>query len=412
LCRLWKRQPIAIKGVAKMNDLNAVVERWLEHIRALAVGIGPRGSTTPAEERAAEYVRDVLTGLGANPQVEAFTSSKSGWLPYTLVTLLGLVGLVIYPLEPPLTRWIGWVLATVAVVCGFLELNLIPNPVRWLLPKGRSQNVYGVIEPANGATQDLLLVGHLDTHRTPLTHRSQAGLAFYELMVKLGFVSLLLLSLLYLVGAVSGWSWVWPVSLAPGIFVAITFLVTAHVDFTDFTPGASDNASGTGLALALAERAIRQPLRRTRLWAVAVGCEEVGMYGSFAFYRRHGAELTDGHVITLDNLGIAGPAWILHEGLNLQFYSHPDLVALAQRIADESPELGAFPQKWDIAYTDSAPAIKAGLKTITLLGATPEKKLPYWHVPEDTMDKLRPDVLAHTAEFAWRMVRAIDEAAE
>jgi hypothetical protein len=400
------------RGEIAMTEMSALVERWLEHIRVLSVEIGPRGSTTSAEACAARYVRDVLAGLGANPQVEPFTGAKSGWLPYSVVTLISLLGVAIYPLSPPATYWVALVLTVFAFACGFLELNLFPNPIAWLVPKAPSQNVYGVIEPVEKATQDLLLVGHLDTHRTPLTHRSKAGLAFYELMIKLGFVSLLLIPLLYLLGAISGWEWVWPVSLVPGAFVLVTFFVTVHVDFTGFSPGASDNAAGTGLALALAERAVREPLRRTRLWAVAVGCEEVGMYGSFAFYRKHGAELKDAYVITLDNLGIAGPAWILHEGLNLQFYSHPDLVVLAERIAAESPGLGAFPQKWDIAYTDSAPAIKAGLKTITLLGATPEKKLPYWHVPEDTMDKLRPDVLANTAEFTWRLMRALDDGAE
>lgn len=395
-----------------MTESSAFMERWLEHIRALSVEIGPRGSTTSAERRAAEYVRDVLADLGANPRVETFASATSASLPYTLVTLISLVGVVLYPLSPPLTRWVGFSVSALAFACGFLELNLIPNPIRWLLPKGRSQNVYGVVEPADEATQDVLLVGHLDTHRTPLTHRTKAGLVFYELMLKVGFVSLLLVPLLYLVGAISGWRWLWPVSLVPGAFALATFAVTVHMDFTGFTPGASDNASGTGLALALAERAIGEPLRRTRLWAVAVGCEEVGVYGSFAFYRQHGAELADAHVITLDNLGIAGPAWILHEGLNLQFHSHPALIELAERIAAENPELGAYPQKWDVAYTDSAPAIKAGLKTITLLGVTQEKKLPYWHVPEDTIDKLRPDVLANTAEFAWRMVRAIDDGME
>jgi hypothetical protein len=392
-----------------MTETNAVVERWLAHIRALAVEIGPRGSTTPAEARAAEYVRGVLDALGANPRVESFTSAKSGWLPYVIVTFVSLVGLAIYSLDPPLTRWVGLLLTLAAFVCGFLELNLIPNPVRWLLPKGPSQNVYGVIEPVGAVTQDLLLVGHLDTHRTPLTHRTKTGLAFYEIMVKLGFISLLLLAVLYLIGAISGRGWVWPVSLAPGAFVLITFLVTIHVDFTGYTPGASDNASGTGLALALAERGRQEPLHHTRLWAVAVGCEEVGMYGSTAFYRRHANELHNAHVITLDNLGVAGPAWILHEGLNIQFFSHPDLIALAEQVAADAPALGAFAQKWDVAYTDSAPAIKAGLKTITLLGVTPEKKLPYWHVSADTIDKLRPDVLANTAEFAWRLVRAVDE---
>jgi hypothetical protein len=234
--------------------------RWLEHIRVTSDEIGPRGSTTRAEARAAGYVRNVLADLGADPRIEVFSSAKSPWRPYTLVTLISLVGVALYPLDPPLTNWIAVLVAALAFVCGFVELNLMPNPIKWVLPKGESQ--------------------------------------------------------------------------------------------------------------------------------------------------------IDAYVITLDNLGIAGPAWILHKGLNLQFYSDPDLIALAERIAAEHPGLGACPQKWDVAYTDSAPAIKAGLKTITLLGATRDKKLPYWHVPDDTVDKLRPEVLANTAEFAWRMVRAIDAGLE
>ena len=261
-----------------MTGSYTFMARWLEHIRALSDEIGPRGSTTPAEGRAAEYVRTVLADLGADPRVEVFASAKSGWLPYTLVTLISLVGVVLFPLDPPLTNWIAVLVTAFAFVCGFLELNLMPNPITWVLPKGKSQNVFGVIEPSGSPTQDVLFVGHLDTHRTPLTHRSRAGLLFYEVMLKAGFVSLLLLPLLYLVGAISGWGWVWPLSLLPGAFVLVVFIVTAHVDFTGYTPGASDNASGTGLALALAELAIQEPLHQTRLWAVAVGCEEISVH--------------------------------------------------------------------------------------------------------------------------------------
>ena len=143
-----------------MPESSVVVERWLEHIRALSVEIGPRGSTTPAEAQAAEYGRSILADLGANPRVESFISAKSGWLPYVLVTFISLIGLALYPLTPPLTRWIGLSLTGLAFVCGFLELNLIPNPIRWFLPKGQSQNVYGIVEPADKATQDVLLVGH------------------------------------------------------------------------------------------------------------------------------------------------------------------------------------------------------------------------------------------------------------
>ena len=44
-----------------------------------------------------------------------------------------------------------------------------------------------------------------------------------------------------------------------------------------------------GLVLALAEALVKQPLRRTRVWLVCTGCEEVRHYGAIDFFRRHRA---------------------------------------------------------------------------------------------------------------------------
>ena len=47
--------------------MNAQVERWLAHIRALAVDIGSHGPITEGERRGAEYCATVLRQLGLAP---------------------------------------------------------------------------------------------------------------------------------------------------------------------------------------------------------------------------------------------------------------------------------------------------------------------------------------------------------
>jgi hypothetical protein len=50
--------------------MNTHTGTWLAHIRALAVDIGPRGSTTEGERRGAAYCAEVFRRLGLAPQVE------------------------------------------------------------------------------------------------------------------------------------------------------------------------------------------------------------------------------------------------------------------------------------------------------------------------------------------------------
>ena len=48
----------------------------MEHIIFLAREIGPRGSTTAEEKKAARYAAKVLAGLGLEPDVGSFSSAK------------------------------------------------------------------------------------------------------------------------------------------------------------------------------------------------------------------------------------------------------------------------------------------------------------------------------------------------
>ncbi len=102
--------------------------RALEHVRYLAETIGPRGSASPQEREAAEYVRGVLLGLGLSPRVQPFTSAVSAWRPYALAVALVLLAVAIYPVGGRVTAVIAAVLVGAVAVSALLEMKFRLQP--------------------------------------------------------------------------------------------------------------------------------------------------------------------------------------------------------------------------------------------------------------------------------------------
>ena len=60
------------------------MKRWLQHIEALAVDIGPGGSTPPGGRGGTEYCEIVLRDLGLDARVETFLSAQAIFLPHLI----------------------------------------------------------------------------------------------------------------------------------------------------------------------------------------------------------------------------------------------------------------------------------------------------------------------------------------
>jgi len=133
--------------VADPSSSHPWVSEWLLHIRALAVGIGPRGSTRPGERQGAEYARASFTHAGLHPQWEEFRSARSYFHPHLIGCLLILAAFAIFPLWGRVTAGISALLTILSVVSELQELGLRSNLFRLLVPKAGSQNVYAVIPP-------------------------------------------------------------------------------------------------------------------------------------------------------------------------------------------------------------------------------------------------------------------------
>ncbi len=391
-------------------DDRELAARALEHVRYLSVDIGPRGSTTTAEAAAAAYAWGVLDKLDLSPRIQRFTSGTSQWRPFALAITLALLAVAIYPLAGRVTAILATVLAATTLVSAYLELNFTTNPIRWLLPKRPSQNVWTVIPAARTPDRRLVLVGHLDTHRTPFVFRTPLHLKVFRVLVAIAFASMAALVLLYIAGSVLQSNVIYLVSLVPTVLLILNLIMTVQPDMTPYTPGANDNASGAAIVLTLAERLKDEPLANTEVWVVNSGCEEVGCHGAAAFLRDHREELKGAYFITLDSLAGpgSGPCYITREGMTRPYRSDPTLVALADQIAADWPELGAYSSVMPLGFTEGAIGIKNGLPSLTFVNLRPDSVLPYWHRPDDIFENVDADVLARTQAFVWELLQRID----
>jgi hypothetical protein len=68
----------------------SALESIMQHVYHLSVGIGPRGSCTPAEAEAARYTESVYRRLGLEPVVQPIVSARSAWSGYGAIAGLGL----------------------------------------------------------------------------------------------------------------------------------------------------------------------------------------------------------------------------------------------------------------------------------------------------------------------------------
>lgn len=380
-----------------------------KHVAYLAGTIGGRGSCTLEERQAAVYGAQQMQALGVTQvRQEPFRGAPSTYRPYALAFIAALLGTCLAWLGGRMALSLATLLSALGVWGMLAESDFAGNWTRRLLPGGRSQNVVGIVPAAEGATRRVVLAAHLDTHRTPIFYSSAVWQRLFSLLLGLSFISMAVSAVVYLAGAISGWGGVRWVGLAVVPMELFALTMCLHADFTPFSPGANDNASGVGSVLALAARLVREPLRHTEVWLLLTGCEEAASYGMVAFLDAHGDELREAAIINLDQVGMGQVSTPVPEGLIIRRKPHPELLALARRVAEAHPELG-FREHVGAAYTDAAVAHKRGFKALSLdamplAGATQV----HWHQMSDTAEHVALDTLGDVHLFVWEMLQMLD----
>lgn len=374
------------------------LEPALSAVNILAGEIGPRAPGSRAERQAAEWLAAALEQLGFAPTTEEFPAYRSFGLFYIPLIGLSLAAGLLNRMRARL------LFAGLAAGAGFWEGEFRSWGRIAACFRGRSRNVHAVVEPTGPAERTVCLVSHLDS--------SRSGLMFHPGVRP--FLGRLLAAVSVAVGAQvaapllekSAVGRVLLKGMRALLALALGLVVERELRGED-VPGANDNASGVGACLALATQLQTEPLQSTRVVVLATGAEEAGVLGMRHFLERHD---TRGWLfINFDGVGADAPLRYLRvEGGPLASRAaDPEMVALAEQIGRNRPELGlsSCDHGSGLPY-DSTAVLARGGRAVTI--ACQGRTIPDYHWPSDRAEAISPASLGRAVLLAQEMLAGID----
>ncbi|MDR5683937.1 MAG: M28 family peptidase [Armatimonadota bacterium] len=383
--------PVAHGGPASAGD------RAYEHVRVLA-GMGPRVAGTLTERRGAEYIASQLRAYGYHAEVVSFP------FPYfeTRQVALELSGpqplrldarALFYSPSTP-----GPIRAQVVAAGRGLPSDFAGTDVRGriVLVERGDITFFEKVDNASRAGavavivynhQPGLVVGTLGRVTSiPAVMISQEEGQRLLGMVRAGPVTATLL-----VDTINeqrpSWNVIGSVA-GPG---ERRLVIGGHMDSVEGSPGANDNASGVG-AMLEAARLLRQQPPRVAPEFVAFGAEELGLFGSFAYANGDRIRGVVG-MINLDMVGVGERLLIGNGGGDPRLVEAGLEAARAMGIRIEQRRMGA---------SDHVAFERAGIPVAFL--HRPDD--PNYHTPQDTADKVRPELLDPVVRLAVAIARS------
>lgn len=375
----------------------------LNHVKVLAEEIGPRGSCTAEEKKAADYIKNELSAMGLLPQLESFKAVTSFSWAFIGIYLLFVVAAVAFPFRPAL----GFAFALLGLVAFYFESNTFPFFSRFI-PKKPSQNVVATIPARSKTLRKVVVMAHYDSSRSAWNFSPQMVKNF-RLSYLLMTGAMVLMTVLYALGTWSPISpfLLWLLSLPPAVYLFITLLSLVHRELKGvYTPGANDNASGVAVLLEVAKILKKHPPLTTRVTLVATGAEESGTNGVLAFLSRH-RPAKDTFFINLDNLGIGRTAVITREGILGGKPASPELLFLARQVCREKKIEASF-RPYSLLTTDGTATLFRGYRTVSIMAFDEKGLLPHWHWPTDRAEHVRAENLETAKELVMGLIRGIE----
>lgn len=282
-------------------EVEAVARRAQAQATRLATAHGARPAGSAAEQNAQAECAGFLEGLGWQVERLPVKFAPPGFYPW--VSLCGLAlaaGAALLPVLP----WVNLGLP----LLGLLLPDLARGYTGWRRRSAQSDNLLARQPGFRADKAALLLVAHLDTApasglpHPALIWLNQRNLNLYQrlgmLLAALGAV--LALGLTFPAALVSLAS---AVGLSAGLLIVGLDLWAQLGGSGQHAPGANDNASGVGLALALAEQVSAGKAPNRQVAVLLTSAEETGLHGAQAFASQGVLNPAQTRVLNLDMLG-------------------------------------------------------------------------------------------------------------
>lgn len=179
-------------------------------------------------------------------------------------------------------------------------------------------------------------------------------------------------------------------------------VISSHHDSVEGAPGANDNASGTAMTIELA-RVLKSIPSDSEIRFITFGAEEAGLVGS-THYVENLSKNEISRIVANFNLDMVGSK-DAGELILQTVDKKPNLVTeLAQ---EASEKLNGEPTPFTQGdSSDHVPFANAGIPSALFIHNPPE---PWYHKPQDTIDKISKKKLQDVAEIVgisiWSLIR-------
>jgi hypothetical protein len=390
-------------------DLEAAV-RHLETIE--------RGTASPGEREAADWIAAQLGRLGADAHTEAEQVHGGYWIPVGAPAAAA-AGLALLALR-------GGALARAAALAGGAaaaasildDISGGRQVSRRALPKRESRNVVAIAGDPD-AERTLVLVAHHDAgHGGAVFDHSLADTIEERWPGFIGRFNTyppimwptVAGPILTALGALAGSRRLLGTGAAFGLGTAAAM---ADIARSPVSPGASDNLSAVAVLLGVAEALQDQPVEGLRVLLVSTGSEESFMEGMRRFMERWAPDLPKDRttVVCLETLGCPRLALIEGEGMAWMTDYPQDTRDLVAGVADEAG-IALVRGLRTRAATDGLIALRAGYPS-ALLASVDQRNIPsHWHCPCDVADNVEFDTIRQATELCVALARRLSRQLE
>jgi len=369
-----------------------------------------RPSASEGERRAAEWLVDQFSQLGARARIEAEAAHGTYWWPLGLGAGLGVLGAA----AALRGRRVLGALLGAAGAAGIAD-DFPPNRrrLRRVLPQRTTYNVVCELGDPT-AERTVVLIAHHDA--------AHSGLVFHpalpEIADRLGLVErsdtspplmapVVAGPTLAALGAASGRR-----ALAKlGLFFGLgTVAAMADIGLRKSVPAANDNGTAVVALLELARRFLAEPPEGIRVILLSTGSEESFSEGIKAFGERHFPELPKESTffLCLETLGATHLLALQGEGfLKMRDYP-PRALAFIERVAGELG-IWLYPNLRTYNGTDGLESAAAGYETVALCSCTDLKQPGRYHWPNDVAANVNFDTLERAVALSDAAVRQLGQ---
>jgi hypothetical protein len=367
-----------------------------------------RPSASEGERRAAEWLVDQFTELGAEARIEAEPAHGTYWWPLGLGALLGVFAAL---LGLRGRRLLGGLLGLIGAAGMADDFPPRQRRLRRLLPRRTTYNVVCELGDPD-AERTIVLISHHDApHSGIVFHPKPAQIADRLGLIEKNDTSPPLMwpvvggPLLAALGAITGRRALAKLGL---IFSAGSMAAMADIGTSETVPGANDNGSAVVALLALARRFAAEPPQGIRVILLSTGSEESFSEGMKAWGERHFPELPreSTFFLCLESLGSPHLLVLRGEGFLKMFEYSPRSLDFMDGLAEEMG-VELVPNLRLRAGTDGLESLAAGYETAALCTCDDLKQASNYHWPTDIAANIEYGTLERAIDLSEEAVRRL-----